>query len=112
MKMKIVNKNTFLQMPNNTVYSKYKPYIFGELCIKGKTVENDFYYQEISSAQLCDYGTYFDALFFAERDEISFTFDFNCEGRDAMLDEHQLFAVWEQADVLALIARLQQTIKI
>jgi len=35
--------------------------------------------------------------------------NFECEGRDGLFDECQLFAVWEPQDVAALITKLQQS---
>ena len=108
--MKIVDRKTFLAMPAGVLYSKYRPCIFGELSIKGKTVADiDFYVQQIADSVKChDSGEFADVLFDATANGTSFALDFACEGRDGMFDEHQLFAVWEPQDVAALIARLQQ----
>lgn len=35
--MRIVDRKTFLAMPIGTVFSKYEPCVFGNLCIKGET---------------------------------------------------------------------------
>ena len=41
-----------------------------------------------------------------EEDGEDVAMDFDCLGRDALFEEHQLFAVWSAEDVRSLIARL------
>jgi hypothetical protein len=107
--MKIVNREQFLQMPPNTVFSKYKPCILSDLRIKGESWGNDFLCQDIENAVECDNLNDFEVkLIVAEESGASVSFDFNCESRDGMFDDDQLFAVWESADVQALIERLQK----
>lgn len=112
--MRIVDRKTFIAMPQGTVFSKYEPCVFGELCIKGESIVweqgDDFFVQEIAAAvNAHDSGEYADILFAAEKGA-KFSLDLNCEGRDGLFDRHQLFAVWEREDVEALISRLQQTL--
>lgn len=106
--MRIVDRKTFLSLPAETLYSKYEPCVFGDLTIKGDTVgENDFLTQQISDAVDChDSGEFGDILLVAEETASSFSMDFDCQGRDGSFDEDQLFVVWEQTDVAALVARL------
>ena len=108
--MKIVDRKTFLAMPAGVLYSNYMPCVFGDLSIKGDTVAGiDFYVQQIADAVKCnDSGEFADVLFDAATNGTSFALDFECEGRDGMFGEHQLFAVWEPQDVAGLIVRLQQ----
>lgn len=111
--MKIVNKEVFLELPANTVFTKYEPCIMGELLIKGDTITDskDFFYQQIADSIEWDNTTGFvDTLVKAEKGE-SVGFDFNAEGRDGLFEENQLFAVWERKDVEQLIKRLQECVK-
>ena len=48
--MKIVNKKTFLALPENTIFSKYDPHCFGDLCIKDETWSNDFIFLSFRDA--------------------------------------------------------------
>lgn len=108
--MKIVNLEAFRQMPSNTLFAKYEPCVFEELEIKGKTLEHDFLVtSSLSSAIKCSGWTHLgDLLDQAERTGESLAMDFETEGRDGCFEKDQLFAVWEEADVLALIERLKR----
>ena len=110
--MKIVNRSDFLSLPVGTLFSKYKPCVFGPLEIKGDNIgRNDFSAQQIADAVYAsDSGEFADILFDAEENGSNFKMDLNCEGRDGLFDDDQLFAVWERDDVLSLIERLQRTI--
>lgn len=48
--MRIVNRQQFLAMPAGTVYAKYEPCSFEDLCIKGDSLPNDWFYQQIVDA--------------------------------------------------------------
>lgn len=110
--MKIINRTAFLALPAGTVFSKYRPCIFGELLIKGDTInENDFYHQQIADAVKTAPGIDFsDLLLAAQENGNSIAMDFNCQGRDGLYDEDQLFAVWEEYDVSQLAYRLLDSI--
>ena len=103
-------------MPANTVYSKYEPCVFGNIKIKGDSIHHaggvgDFGYQQIADA--VDAGSsneFSDILFAAEETGDSFNMDFDCQGRDGLFDEDQLFVVWEKRDIQALILRLNETL--
>lgn len=51
-----------------------------------------------------------DTLFEAIERGTSFKFDYDCLGRDGLLDDKQLFAVFEKEDVVMLIERLKKTV--
>lgn len=110
--MKIVNREKFLTLPAETLYSKYEPCVFEDFCIKGDTLSsNDFCYQSITDAVACDSSEEFtDVLSRIEITGESTSMDFECQGRDGCFDSEQLFAVWEKTDVEALICRLQRII--
>ena len=103
--MKIVDRKTFLAMPPGTIFNKWVLYVFGDLCIKGETWGNDFLVQHLDSLEEAENGVYMDALGWLESGE-SIRMDFNAQGRDGLFDDDQCFAVWDAADVDALIARL------
>jgi hypothetical protein len=106
--MKIVDRKAFLALPAGTVYAKYAPSYFEELCIKGETLPyNDWCEQDIvGSFHAKDSGEWSNLLDESLMTGKSLQMDFNIEARDGCFDDDQLFAVWEQRDVLALIARL------
>lgn len=107
--MKILNLEQFRALPENILFSKYEPCVFGELEIKGETWECDFLTQQITGAIDCeDSGDFIDKLDAAQKSGASISIDLDCMGRDGCFDDGQLFAVWEDEDVAKLIARLQQ----
>ncbi len=107
--MKIVDRKTFLALPPDTVYAKFEPHFFGPLTIKCKTIGKDWYYQALACAVACDSSIEFnDKMDAAVIDKaLSLPMDFNDEFRDGLFDENQLFAVFEDADVEALVDRLR-----
>jgi len=107
--MRIVDRKTFLSLPDETLFSKYEPCVFGDLKIKGETVgTNDFLTQQICDAIRCDdSGEFADILFSAQETGYSFAMDFDYMGRDGLFDDDQLFAIWETVDIIALIDRLK-----
>lgn len=106
--MKIVNLDQFLSMPPNTVYSKYEPHVFGELCIKGESIHDiDFFYQPINgSFKYKDTDEFLENLAVAEGGK-NIPMDFDCQSKDGIFEYGQLFAVWEDKDVSDLIERLK-----
>jgi len=111
--MRIVNLVTFLAMRPGTVFSKYEPCVFGELMVKhdssGSTC--DFYCSslttEVDSSEL---GEMVDLLETSEQTGSSVPLHFNTVCRDGLYEQNQLFAVWEQSDVVGLIDRLQKAL--
>jgi hypothetical protein len=106
--MKIVNRETFLNMPPNTVFAKYKPCFFDELCIKGETWHEDFWSQSLINIESDNSGEFIDILENARINGNSFRLDLDCEDRDALFEKDQLFAIFEKQDIVVLIERLKE----
>ena len=100
---KIIDRKEFLAMPANTLYREYKPCIMGELEIKGDSLENDFWMQRLDETNADDMESMIKML-----DSGVVEFDLDCEGRDAMFNDDQLYLVYEQKDVEQLINRLSE----
>lgn len=111
--MKIVDLEQFIAFAAGTLFAKYRPCAFEDLCIKGESIPEtkDFFYQPIVDAVAApDSGMWGNLLFESQETGKSLVMDFNCESRDGCFEPAQLFAVWERADVEALIARLLATL--
>jgi len=107
--MRIVDRKTFLGMASGTLYAKYEPCVFGPLEIKCDTCGDDFVSQQIVDAiDGHDSGEVINLLSAAEETGCSIPMSFDLAGRDGCFDEGQLFAVFEQMDVDALIRRIKQ----
>jgi len=109
--MRVVNRSVFLSLPAGTIFCKFEPLIFGDLLIKGETSSNDFMYQSIADAVDYENTDHFvDLMDKAAKDGASVAMDFDCQSRDGLFDDNQLFAIWERQDVEGLIARLQKAL--
>ena len=112
--MKIVNRETFLQIPANTLYHKYSAMgDFGELSVKKCSPEENWN-PDFISVGLYDWiegaensNNYIAILSDAEDNGTEFKFDLECTARDGLYDEHQLFAVYDKEDIQRLIDKLK-----
>jgi len=116
--VRIVDRKTFLQLPAGTLFSKFAPDYFEDLCIKGETwwhrdedAAHDFLYQSINDAIRCNSSEDFsNQLDLAREFGQSIPLDLDCTSRDGLYDKEQLFAVWERADVEQLLVRLENAL--
>lgn len=109
--MRIITRQELLGLHEGAVYSEYAPCHFGTFQIKGESLKNDWYYQEISNAIAADSSDEaFEKLLLAQDGKQTFSMDFDCMSRDGLFDEDQLYAVWEKEDVEALVKRLNQAL--
>jgi len=107
--MKIVDRKTFMSLPAGTLFMKYEPCVFEDLCVKADSIPNDFFYTQITHEIDTPNGGFeaIDALEKSLKDGTSVPLDFDAVGRDGGFADGQLFAVYEKADVAGLIAKLQ-----
>ena len=107
--MKILNRKEFLKMPENTIFAKYEPCVFGTLSIKYENCGNHDFFSNtfVDSIDCNDTGEFFNLLDKAEKDSnFSIKMDFNSCGRDGLFEENELYAVWEKEDIEKLIELL------
>lgn len=118
--MKIVDRKTFLSMPENTLFMKYVPCCFSDPCIKMRTIEDDdnrcidFFYQPLNDVMCPKSGKGWpneylhdsDVLLDAQEQDKSFLMDYEVESRDGEFQQKQLFAVYDSDDINLLINRL------
>ncbi len=112
--MKILTRKQFLALRGEYVYAKYKPSYFYDFGIKMCNSGPDDYchLDLVENIEASSSDKYHDKLTEAEENpgEVSLSLDFENGGRDGMFDDDQLFAIWEDADVQAMINRLQQVL--
>lgn len=98
-----------MKLPKGTLFSKYAPYIFEDLAIKDDTLgTSDFFATYIADAVASDSPEdSWQRLDTVQQTGESLPMDFTEIRRDGTFEEDQLFAVWEPADVRALISELQ-----
>lgn len=109
--MYIVNLEKFRALPEGTIFCKYRPCVFGDLCVKGDTWEYDFIYTPLVASLECK-GTdeMFDILDRAEKTGSNFSLDVDSYQRDGYFEENQLYAIYEKDDISQLIDKLKKSI--
>ena len=112
--MKLYHRKEFLELPPNTVFSKYEPQFFNGLEIKLETlpIEGSQWGGDFYSAQIVDghgWNGHCDMLGALNDldDGKSIEMTFDVVGRDGMFTDG-LFAVWDKDDVKRLIERLKE----
>ena len=108
--MKIVDRQTFLQMPAGTIYAKVSmgAYDFEAVEIKSNTVSGvDWYSQRlvgdfVGDKDSNDWLDSVEAMHNSEERAV----DLDIECRDGLFDRDQLFAVFDKTDAEALLARI------
>jgi hypothetical protein len=115
--MRIVDRKKFLALPSNTVYRKYAPCYYQDLCIKFETIDNrfsgDFFLLETQGfIEGCkDSGEVLEAHDYAEQSGQTYRFDLDSSMRDGEFEDDQLFAVYDNEDIQQLIDKLKECIK-
>jgi len=114
--MRIVDRQTFLAMPEGTVFAKYDPSIIREPMVKCDSIAirgelKDFRYVSLTDEVDCsDSQECIDIKEAAVLEGTSFALHFNTQNRDGLFDAGQLFAVWDRDDVEGLISRIQMAL--
>jgi hypothetical protein len=96
--MRIYNKKDFLKLPDGTFFAKGIQWSMDGFCIKGNSLENDFYYLNLVNID------FFNSKELSDRYEemlshgSSYPINQN-EGRDGMFDDEDIFLVFEIEDL-------------
>jgi hypothetical protein len=106
--MRIIGLDDFLAMPAGTVFAKYRPQIFGELCEKGDSIHEsrDFLYRPLWEPYAENSGALCDVLTAAEERGAAVEIDTDCWQRDGLYEYGQLFAVFSQEEVRKIASSL------
>jgi hypothetical protein len=112
--MKIVDLQGFLSLPAGTIFSTYKRDSFGPISIKGDSAGptwNELFVFDFADAMACEPDIEVsEVLEKARKSSASVVRDI-AEDRAYDADWDRLFAVWERADVEALIGRMRETVR-
>lgn len=116
--MKLVNRTNFLKMLPGVLFAKFSGTdTFGELCIKERTLNDcDFCYQRlVSSLEARDTGEFYETLEAAQTEVktsgvASLALDLHCGDRDGFMDADQLFVVYDEGEIEALIDMLTECV--
>ena len=107
--MRIVRLEEFLSLPPGTVFAKYRPQMFDELCVKGDSnhESRDFVYRSLWEPLASNSGELCDVLAAAEERGAEVEIDTECWQRDGLYEYGQLFAVFSREEVLRIVDSLQ-----
>lgn len=106
--MKIINKEQFLKLPEGILFNEFKPLYFNYLNVKGETWDKDYIEMDLIGNIEADSSTeWADKVEDALESGQSLKLDFDSWGRNGMFDKDQLYAVYEQEDIDALIQFLK-----
>ena len=121
--MKIVDRKTFLAMPEGTVYAKWgnggeypkdQDLTYGEVAVKGETVAGVDWVEETLMAwpeDCTNSGEWSDAMIAAINGAPTAPLRIGDDGgRDGLFEEAQLFAVFDRIEVERLVALFQNSL--
>lgn len=112
--MKIYNKKEFYELPENTLYVDYEPYVFYDFKIKGKSIRNDegkyidFFYCPLLQFKNQDCQDYFQCQL-DKYEHVPLNIEYI--ERDALFNDEDKYAVFDKEDILALINTLKGVLK-
>ena len=109
--MKIVDYKTFISMPEGTLYAEYKPCYFGELYVKGETINdgNDWFLSRTKESWQGDEQFVDQCELMVAGNELRG--DYDIQERDGMFDYNRMFLVYDKTDIQDLINHLTKLIK-
>lgn len=108
--MKVINKEDFLKLKEETLFSFYQSAAFEGLFIKNNCIDSDEAYsfdEIIGAVENYSTGDFFDKCELMRKGG-SVPVDFDYTDRGDVIPEDQLFAVYEKEDVVKLIDRLKR----
>lgn len=112
--MRIVNRETFLTLPEGTAYCKGKRWAFDGLCFKGDSRGNDWSYIHPEWVDANDSGEAFDRLEEMLSQGASYPMN-TAYGRDGCFDDEDIFMIFEADDLdrlAILISEARQVSKL
>lgn len=107
--MRVVDRETFLDMPRGTVFAKVMACDVGPLMIMNGRMGDDFLYREMIEVNSSGSSEFFDIMLAAcqdkTRDTIPLDWDLN-QSRDGLFEKDQLFAILDDKELTLLIDML------
>lgn len=105
--MKIVDRKTFLSMPEGTVYAKIpKRWIIEDIHVKYESTDyNDWYYMNFNWVDASDSGEAIDRLDEMFESGASYPVQ-NSIARDGLFDEDDHFLIYEKEDIDFIVSEI------
>lgn len=110
--MRLVDRKTFLALPEGTIYAKGKPWAFESLNIKDENAgSNDWWYFEPCWIESAGSHEHFDFLEEMQTKGTSYPMQESIS-RDGLYDDDAIFLVFERADLLRLRDMIDKAIEV
>lgn len=110
--MRLVDRKTFLALPEGTIYAKGKPWAFEGLNIKDENAgSNDWWYLEPCWIESAGSHEHFDFLEEMQTKGASYPMQESIS-RDGLYDDDAIFLVFERADLLRLRGMIDKAIDV
>lgn len=125
--MKIISRKELMELPEGVIYMSYSPVVFGDLMIKGETIndgeenidwyESSLFYEPLGPKDGNDFtidetrssDRVFDIIDVQMGEQgISMRMDFEVYSREGYFDNDMQYAILEQHDVEDLISKLRK----
>lgn len=104
--MKIVDRETFMALPNGVMFSEYEPHCIEVPEIRGTVIPmNEHHNGDFEVTALVDIMT--DHV----QEDGTYSMDFDFTTRSGCDDRKQLYAVWEKKDIQGLINQLEKAME-
>ena len=112
--MRVVDRPTFLSLPEGTIYAKGKPAYWEGLCIKGETIFHDGLASDWSSLNPCWVQSkageeIINEMLRAFEDGLSRPME-DAYGRDGCFDNDEMFLIFQRPDLETLRNFIDQAI--
>ena len=101
--MRVYNRQDFMNLPEGIIYTKGKPWYFGDMTVKGETITSggkhiDWVCLNLDGVEANDCGQLTDRLDEMLKKGVSYPIETGY-GRDGFYDKDDLFLVYERADL-------------
>jgi hypothetical protein len=107
--MRVVDRKTFLGLPEGTFYCKGERWCFDDMCLKGESLSNDWFYLSFNWIESDDSGMAFDRLEDMAANGASYPME-DAWTRDGCFDDDALFLVFERDDLERLRGLIDKTL--
>lgn len=96
--MRVVNRETFKQLPSGTAFQRGKPWVWSGLCFKQESYVDDWWYVDVDTVEANDSGELFSRLEEMRTVGASYPIE-DGSVRDGRFDPDDLFLIYEVEDL-------------
>lgn len=111
--MRIYNRTDFMKLPAGTIYCKGKPWLWGQISIKGETTaHNDFLEMDLATFDNDSSEDWMNKQEDMLRNGASYPLTDDYYGRDGCFDNDDIFLVYETGDLQTLKVVIESALSV